>query len=238
MDLDKILKFFAENLVDWSRVTYLTLVHPISRFEPVTTSEWNTQSLVDTFRSERQLWLSPRLLTFAVFSVIVGTTINGLLPNRIPGPQHFVVVAVVLSSWFFHASYLHLLCKMLRGSGSYLETLSVSVQVFATIYVVSSFLSLIAGTIVLMPYVSNTIKKVYFIGELIVSEPALLFFIILALLQSLYIPMSLRHVHKFGRFRVFAIFLISSLSVVVSLYISIPLYHRSGVMTNDMIMGR
>lgn len=236
MDPDKILKFFTENLADWSRVTYLTLVHPISRFELVTGLDEQTQALVGTFRSERQMWLSPRLLSFAVFSVILGTTISSLLPNRVPGPQILVTVAVVLSSWFSHASCLHFLCRALRGSGHYVETLSVSVQVFATIYVVASFLSLLASTAISIPTVSDLTERIPFIGELLVGEPALLFFLIVALLHSIYVPLSLRQVHKFGWLRVSVIFLVSSLLVLVSLWwISVPVYHRTGVMMHPMI---
>lgn len=177
------------------------------------------------------MWLSPRLLSFAVFSVILGTTINSLLPNRVPGPQLFVTVSLVLISWFSHASCLHLICRALRGSGHYIETLSVSLQLFATIYVVSSFLSLVAATVISTPTFYVVTERIPFIGGLLVGEPALLFFLIGALLHSIYIPLSLQPVHKFGWLRVSIIFLISSLLILILLwYISVPVYHSTGVM--------
>lgn len=88
IDPEKILKILTEYLVGWSRVMLLTLASPTARFSLVPISEGNgPASLIGVVRSERDLWLSPRLLAYAAFSTILGITLNSLLPDRPPAPE-------------------------------------------------------------------------------------------------------------------------------------------------------
>ena len=109
MDPDKILKFLSENLTDWSRVTFLTLARPVSRFDLAAISHEQPNTFVGGVESEHELWLSPRLLGFAVLSAVLGITMNSLLPNRVPAPQLFAAAAIVLGYWFLYGSLLHFL---------------------------------------------------------------------------------------------------------------------------------
>lgn len=161
-----------------------------------------------------------------MLSVVLGIAMNSLLPNRLPGPDLLAALAIVLGYWFVYGSFLHLVCWALRGSGHYLETLSVSIQVLATLYVVTSFFSLLAVAVISIPNVGALIGRLPFIGEPVVDEPPLIFFLLGTLALSIYMPLSLRAVHKFGWLRTAVIFLIPYLLV----WLSILFYWSTGVM--------
>jgi Yip1 domain len=126
MDPEKVLKLMTEYLGDWSRITLLTLSRPISRFEPAAVAGHSTNSALHDVQTEKQLWLHPKLLIFAIVSIILGLSMNGLIPRRTPSPELLASVLIVFLYWVISASWLHLVCRMLRGKGEYLETLSVT----------------------------------------------------------------------------------------------------------------
>ncbi len=72
MEPEKVLKLLTENLGDWSRITLLTLIRPISRFELVLVGDAAGVSEIVGVRTEKQLWLNPKLLIFSVLSIILG----------------------------------------------------------------------------------------------------------------------------------------------------------------------
>jgi hypothetical protein len=96
MDFDGLLRFFTDYFIGWSRVTLLTLARPISRFELTPANDLFNANIAQGDSSEQQLWLSQRLLTFAVVSIVLGITINALIPGRMAGPGMFTTVAVIL----------------------------------------------------------------------------------------------------------------------------------------------
>lgn len=119
---------------------------------------------------------------------------------------------------------------MLRGAGRYLETLNLTLQLFGTLYFVASLLSLAAAAIVLLPTVSYIIQKLPWSGKAIATEPALVFFPIHSTLLLIYIPLSLKSVHRFGWIRTAVILLPSCLILAVWVWFSIVFYHRYGLM--------
>ena len=138
MDPDKV-----GNFSDWSRVTYLTLVRPVSRFDLVQATDEPESARIIGSSKKAELWLSPKLMSFAAVSALLGIALNSLLPNRIPSPQLFSAAAVILALCFLYGSLVHLRCISLRGTGKYLQTVSISLQVSATLYVVVIFLALL-----------------------------------------------------------------------------------------------
>jgi hypothetical protein len=98
--------------------------------------------------------------------------------------------------------------------------------VFATLYVVASFLSLLVAIAVSVPFVARVVGELPLVGQLLVYEPALFFFLINTVMLSIYVPLSLRPVHKFGWFRTAVIFSIPYLMV----WASVVMYHKTGIM--------
>ena len=81
------------------------------------------------------------------------------------------------------------------------KTLGVTNQVLATLYVVTSFLSLFAATVFTLPQLAQWVQKVPVAGELLVERPVVVFFLIGTTLLMIYVPLAMRSVHKFGWIR-------------------------------------
>jgi len=198
MDPNKVIKFLTEHISDWSRITLLTLFKPIARFEFVPVGAEGATSVIGGVQTERQLWLHPKLLVFALLSIVLGLFINALIPNREPGPELIASVVIVFIYWLVSGSFLHLVCLLLRGKGKYLETLSVIIQVSATLYVITSFMALLLSLFLLFPIAASVISKIPVFGELFTEEPVFVFFLIGTILSIIYVPLSMKSVHKFG----------------------------------------
>ena len=87
IDPEKGIKFLTEHAADWSRITLLTLIKPIARFELVQVGAEGTTSVIGRVQTARQLWLNPKLFVFALLSIVLGLLINALIPGRKPGPE-------------------------------------------------------------------------------------------------------------------------------------------------------
>lgn len=198
MDPEKVIKLLSEYTVDWSRITVLTLIRPIARFELVAADLDGSSNIIEGVRSEKQLWLHPKLIIFALLSITLGLTINALIPNRRPGPELLASVIIIFIYWVISGSCLHLICLLLKGKGKYLETLSVLLQVSATLYVITSFLSLIAAIFLSYHPIANIVNKVPFIGNIFSRDPVLVFFLVGTILNMIYVPLAVKSVHKFG----------------------------------------
>ena len=226
MDPDKVFKFLVDNLADWSRVTVLTLVRPVMRFRTVPVESGNSSSIIGEYNSEKEFWLNPQLLAFALLSIVLGLAINALIPDRKPGPGLLASVIIILTYWSVYGSVLHGICLLLRGKGRYLETLSVTLQVLSTMYVVTSFLSLFAATLLTLPQLDRWVRAVPVIGKLSLEEPILVFFVIGTALLMIYVPLAMRSVHKFGWIRTVVLMLIPPLTV----WVPIAIYQKTGLL--------
>ena len=114
---EKTLKFLAEHLADWSRVTLLTLAKPIARFDPAAVSTGTITRIVGHGNDERQLWIHPKLISFAIFSIVIGLSINSVIPGRTPAADLLPSVILIVVYWLMYGSILHLLCRLLTGKG-------------------------------------------------------------------------------------------------------------------------
>ncbi len=231
MDPGKTFKFLVDYAVDWSRVTFMTIVKPISRFELVTVGADETVRVIGNIKSERQLWLNPKLLGYSFLSIILGLTINALIPNKSQGPDLLASVIIIFIYWFAACSVLHLFCIILRGTGKYLETLSVGIQVSSTLYVVISFLTFVIASLLVIPNTSEFVKQIPMIGELLTKEPAYVFFVIGTLLSMVYVPLSMKSVHKFGWIRTIMVAVIPPLTV----WLPVIVYMQSGLLMTSFI---
>ena len=203
MDPEKILKFLTENIAEFFKVSVDTLVRPVAKFQLVPVASMAESPLIPNAGSDSgaKPWLHPRLFAFATVSVIFGNMLNNLIPNRRTGPDLFVTVVITLIYWFVYSSGLHLFCRVLRGRGQYVDTLAVSIQVLATLFVVASVLTLGLSLLTQLPVMARLIIRIPLIGDILYEEPAFFFFGIQALLLAVYLPLALKHVHGFGWIR-------------------------------------
>ena len=198
MDAESVVKLLAEHATQYAATTVSTLIRPVSRFEPVTTPADGPNQLVADNAMVVRPWLNSKLITYAVLSIVLGLSINALIPDRKPAPELFSSVVVVLVSWFFSGSILHALCRVFRGKGQYVDSMSVVLQVFGAVYVATSFLGLAAAILSRNTIVAGAIEKIPVAGEAMIGHPAFLFFPIGAALLMIYLPLSLRSVHRLG----------------------------------------
>ena len=213
MEPDKLLAFATDNLSQYFQVVVATLVRPVSRFEPIPepTSERPPDSK-GRFGSR----LDPRLFAFMVLSVIIGVTLNSLVPAREPPPTLLTAVLATVVVWFAYGTIVHALCKLLRGRGTYYETLSVTLQLFGVLYLLCSFLTLLTGSVVTIEVVATHVRAIGWIGEWIVDSPIMFYFLFQAVLMLIYLPIALRRVHHFGWLRQLALS-VPAVAVIVSL---------------------
>jgi hypothetical protein len=221
MDPNTVVTFLTEHTADWSRITLLTLINPISRFELVPAGSEESTSVIGRVETERQLWLHPKLLVYAILSIVLGLMINELIPGREPGPELVASVVIIFIYWLVSGSVLHLVCLVLRGKGKYLETLSVIIQVSATLYVITGFLAFLAALFLVLPQVADILEKITIFGRVFTEEPVFVFFLIGTILSVIYVPLSMKPVHRFGWGRTVVIALLPLLTVgfAVAIYL-------------------
>lgn len=202
MDLEKTLAFATQYLSEYSDAFVATLTRPSARFAPLAASAETTVVVSPSREDERKATrLSPKLFTFVVISIFLGTTVNALIPNRLEGPGFSESAVIIVLSWFAFSTMAHWLAKLLGGHGSYAQTLSVSLQLLAVIYVVSCFTALVAGGLTRLPVVQQFAVWAGPSAEFVVSQPVTVYFVAQCLLMVIYLPLALRWVHGFGWFR-------------------------------------
>lgn len=194
MDIDKILEIAPKYLSEYFSAVVATITQPGTYFGPDAVS-------IPLERPSRGPQLSGKLFVFMIINALLGLTVNALIPLRKAGPDIISSVVVVMLYWFFYSTIAHWICKMLRGSGTYEKTLSVSLQVLSVLYLISSFFAFAVGTIVRTPEVADAFANMGTLAGVIVDHPASTFFLFQFLGLAVYLPLSLRRVHNFSKGR-------------------------------------
>lgn len=226
MDPEKILKFVAENIAEFFEVMVRTLVHPVAHFQTLSTAPASVGATEGIQGQPR--WFNPKLFAFAGVSIIIGTIIIRLIPDsrdeidRAPPPELLATVVVTLVIWFAYSTGIHLLCKVLRGKGTYAETMAVSIQLLATLFVVASTLTLGLATLDIQP--GTDISG----PQLLLDHPVLFFFFCIeAMLLAVYLPLALKRIHAFGWVRQVCI----SITPFLTMWGGVQFYNMSSLVT-------
>ena len=220
MDIEGLVEFASKYLSEYVATFTATLAHPVARFNPILEAA-ETREIILPKRVEeaRSSYLNPKLFTFVVISIFVGVTINALIPGRPSGPDLVPSAIVILISWFTFSSVSHLISRMIGGRGTFGDTLSVSLQLLAVIYVVSCFMALAAGAIAQSGSVKVFATATGGFLEFIVENPVSIYFFTQLALMLIYMPLALRHVHGFGWIRQLIVGLTAPVATVFSLLI-------------------
>lgn len=230
MDLQQLLELITKNFAEYYMVFIATLVKPTIRFHPVAdnpSSDSDTRHIAITPQEKTiSAQLNPKLLSFVVISIFIGITVNGLIPNRIPGLGIVLSTIVIMGFWFIYSTFLHWICKGLGGRGAYLETISISVQVLSVLFVLSSFLTVLISSALQIEKVNNWGLNAGGIISIITEYPFGIFFMIQTLLLLIYLPLSIPNVHHFEQSQKVSIALIGAVPFV---FFSILLYLATGL---------
>ena len=136
-------------------------------------------------------------------------------------------IIVIIGYWFLSGTILHWFCKLLRGRASYLYTLSISIQVFSVLYVLSSFITVLVSAFLSIEKIYTWGQKlaegndvggfIEFIIAYIIAYPTYSYFIIEGVLLAIYVPIAIRHVHRFGWFRLLLVMVFTTFHVPFSI---------------------
>lgn len=217
MDIEKLLKFATDYLSDYFWVVVATLKNPSIRFNPVPLSMATQEGIVvdSTVHPENAgSKLSPKLFSFMIISIFLGSTINALIPNRKEGPEFVTSAIIITLSWFTYSTTIHLLCKVLKGRGTYEETLSVSIQLFSVLYLVSSFAALMFAFIVGQSQIQSWVDTARQEAAWLIRNPVYIYFFIQFTLLVIYLPFALQRVHRFSWTRKWALLVLGILCII------------------------
>lgn len=228
---EKLINLSTEYLSEYLSDFYAILQNPTLRFQPLLKSKDYQSAIVIPSRPKEEgseSWLNPKLLSFAIISIFIGSTINALIPNRKLSPDIETTIVTVGAIWFFLGSITHLFCRLLKGKGTFVQTLSVSLQLFAVLHVVSSFAALIGGSI-LGDY-QLILSKDAFSGlpaEVLVVHPEDMYFLVQFVLIAVYLPLAVKYIHGFGWLRQV---IIGMLLAIIVVNLSPIFYHEMSIL--------
>ncbi|MEM9541979.1 MAG: hypothetical protein AAGA60_21090 [Cyanobacteria bacterium P01_E01_bin.42] len=230
MNLQQLLEFFTKNFAEYFMVFTTTLVKPTIRFHPVTgnlSSHSDAKHIaIPPQKKIINYQLNPKLFSFVVISIFIGITVNGLIPDRIPGLNIVLSEIVIVGFWLIYSTFLHRTCKYLGGRGTYLETISISLQVLSALFVLSSFLAVLLSSVFQIKEVNDWGLNAGGIISIITLHPFSIFFIIQTLLLLIYLPLAIPNIHYFDRQQKL---LITLIGVVPFIFFSILLYLATGL---------
>ncbi len=195
METNDVISFTEKYIVGCVMLFVKTLAHPIGRL---------TTSTNDTTAIDRPL-SHPPLLAFVLISIFLGSILNLFVPARKYSGDIVGKVIVVLALWFFFTAYTHALCRIFRGKAKIEQTFWVSLQVFAALFVASSFVNLIGGVFVRHPQVSSFLVSTGKLGDSIANNPFYIYFLVQFILLNVYLPLGIKRIHNFGWKRPFLV---------------------------------
>jgi uncharacterized protein YhhL (DUF1145 family) len=213
MDFEDLQKFAVANFSQYFSVIVDTLTRPSLHFAPIAVTASGQETGVPMTRVGTQL--NPQLVGFAVLSMFLGLTMNSLITKQPSGQKLFVIEIVGLLFWVLYAALVHLFCRLARGRGSFSETVSVTIQIFATLYVVCSVVATTLAMILMLHPINLFVSRLGVLGEMVAYNPVVLFFVIHTILLVIYLPRGLKLVHGFNVLQQIAVALPTGLVVLL-----------------------
>jgi hypothetical protein len=200
MEFEKLLKVGIKHFADYLEVLLYTLISPNLAFEPLESQKvGHILGLVPGTRRSRSKF-NPKLLSYLVISIFIGSVLNGLVSGRRPAPEFVKVLLVVLGYWLIIGAATYVICRIFGGKGLFVSTISASLQVLATVYVFSSFGAFLWGVAVTgLDPLSSEPLILGALAESLLKEPIYIyiFFFFQAVLTSVYLPWIHLRLHTF-----------------------------------------
>src|ERR1051325_11357517 len=197
MEVEKLIKFAIEHLSDYLR-TFLAIVrNPKLEFHPeevvIEDNLLNPRSDLKVVKAR----LNPKLFSFLLLSICIGSVLNTYILGRRAAPEFVITVVIVLACWLLFSFLVYAICKVFGGRGTLLQTVSLNLQMSSVIYVLSSFVTFLWGTIITNIY--SGIPPNYLqglIGETLIREPIYAYFVVQFILILVYLPVANKQFHK------------------------------------------
>jgi hypothetical protein len=225
MDIDKLYTFATSTFSDYFHVLVGTLTGRGLAFSPPKHSEPEAAVVVPTEPgralsvSSTTQRLHPQLFGYVVVSVFIGVAMDSLRIRKFEMTTVLAVAAFLTVSWLVYSSFTFLVCKLLGGTGSYVATISMMVQLLATVFVVSGFVSLgmsaVAFALITIANFSSPVLKA------VSSESSWAYYMVHVLLLMVYVPIVLRPIHRFGVVRSLLLAVIPPIAAVFGLALAL-----------------
>lgn len=195
MKPDELLALGRDYLSEYVATAVATLAKPNIAFSPVEASS-ATKVQHTASSPDDSVQLNPRLFSYVIVSLFFGYTLLRLIPSEEARPEFVSNAIAILVFWFMSAAIIHWCCRRLGGVGKFVDTTSISLQVFATLYVVASAITLALAAVAGAPAIQKLIVEQFVFGLLFADEPVLIYFVVQLILLSVYLPLALRGVHR------------------------------------------
>ena len=115
MNIEKLLELGTEYFSDYFSVFISTLRAPATRFRPITKKQEETGVVLPIRISSSYVGpnLNPRLFGFMMISILIGATLNSVVPGRPPSPDLLTTSVVTIVVWTGYSISVFLICKIL-----------------------------------------------------------------------------------------------------------------------------
>jgi YD repeat-containing protein len=219
MKVEEFLKVAGESGSENLAAFVTTLRNAKLAFEPIESESEKHRILAADFDSTViQKRVNPKLLSFLIVCIFIGSVFTAIIPGRSKAPDIVTTVIMVIGYWLLFGVAAYLICKIFSGQGSLVHTLSVNLQVFAVVYVLSSFAALLWGTVITGLVSVRTATYLRGLdGEKLINDPVYAYFLVQFVLLSIYVPLANCRVHGLTFSRVHKITSKGPFSVVISL---------------------
>jgi hypothetical protein len=217
MDIDNIFKFATETFSDYFTGLGQTILgQPF--FQPVAAPSATGHSGIrsEPRRSDR---LQPALFGFVVLSIFFGIALEAVRNKEMNKEDLAPIVVFLIISWLVYGSFTYGVCRLLRGSGSFLATISMMLQLLSTVFVISSF-----GSLCLFAASTAIVKFAHFHSSLLdqLIQPGFgFYYIIHVILLLIYVPLLMRRIHGFGVVKTIVLFFIPLFAALCGMLIAV-----------------
>lgn len=224
---ERLFETAAEIVTEYMLITVWTLRKPILRFPVVISKTQNSVSEYPEARTQKQgnTRINGKLLGFVLFGFVVGITLNTLIPGVKPNVAFFPTIIFMSVYWLFTVCLLHGLCKIMRGQGRFVDTLSIGLQVASVLYIFCGFITLVFVAILSIYNFAHLLfasqESYLFQGQ---DSITVVYFLLHFIFASIYFPLALKYVHNFNVTRAIMLFSLSFIGRLLLLILSSSFY--------------
>lgn len=246
MDFHSLYQFVIDYLSEYFMILLAIVRNPIIYFSPLPYTSRSEISLSITNKdfAPKNYRLSPKLFTYILISILLGSTVNALIPDRIDAPNLQTIFIVLLLFWITYSTLVHVVCKSLKGQGKYIQTLSITLQLTSTFYVLSSFAAFMMSIITQVDLIYRFLSDNGGVFKALANNPAQYFFGIQFILLFIYVPIALKRIHMFPwqeivhmGFMSFLLFILSFFLFGIVTLVFVLLRHEGYNLGGAMIPG-
>jgi len=231
MDIDKLIFSVVKYFSEYFQYFIQTIIKPHIIFTPniiIFTPNINHNTASEKIiLLEKSAYVSfnPRLFGFLVINIIFGFCLISLVKQSDFKNEIFGTVLILIFFWFMYSTVIHIIFKLFKGKANYIDSISVSLQIFGVIYALCSFFTFIWSAFVNVPFVINYLLiPLHIESSNLINEPILIYFIFDLILLLFYIPTSLSKIHMIK----FPLVVIPSfIAVIIWLFLNIMIYISS-----------